>query len=399
MKFLTLDNVVDLRGRNVLVRIDINSPILNKKIIDNERIKEHSKTLNELAKKRAKTVVIAHQGRKGQSDFTSLKQHSRLLSRYTRKRVKFVDDILGHKAIKEIERLRGGEILLLENIRYLDEENKDLSTYDETKLVNLFKNLFDLYVLDAFSVSHRNCASINGLGGNLITVAGRVMEKELNNLNKLESVQRPYVFIFGGDKPDDVVKLIEAKFNHVDYILTGGILAEICLMARGYKLGAKEEYIKKNGYDKVIPELKKYIDLGKVITPYDLAFDANGKRLELSLKFLPSKYLSFDIGEMTILNYISIIFKARTIYLKGPVGHYEKKGFEVGTKALLNAVVRSNAFSIIGGGHSLDAVERYIGKNKISYISLAGGALIDYMAGYKLPGLQILELWAKRFEF
>ena len=398
MKFLTLDNIRDLRGRKVLVRIDVNSPILKGKIQDNERIKEHARTINELSRKRARVVLISHQGRKGQSDFMSLRQHSRILSRYTRRKVKFVEDIIGKKAIDEIKAMKDSDVILLENLRYLDEENLEMMNYDNTKLVNFFKDWFDLYILDAFSVSHRNSASITGLGNNMITIAGRVMEKELNNLNKLEDYERPFIFVFGGDKPDDVIKLIEARYDNIDYILTGGILAELCLMARGYKLGAKEEYIRKNGYDKMIPILKKYVAGNKIIIPYDLAFEKNNKRIELSLKYLPSKYLSYDIGEITITNYKSIISKAKTIYLKGPLGHYEKKNFERGTKEILKAVVKSKVFSIVGGGHSLDAVERYVGKRKISYVSLAGGALLEYMAGKKLPGLIVLEMWARRFD-
>ena len=398
MKFLTLDNITDISGRKVLLRIDINSPILHGKIQDNERIKEHSRTINELIRKKAKVVIIAHQGRKGQGDFTSLRNHAKLLSRHCIKKIKFVDDILGHKALKSIDNLKDGQAILLENLRYLDEENKELGNYDDTKLVRTFKNIFDVFVFDAFSVSHRNSASVTGLGNDMITVAGRVMEQELNHLSKLENIQRPYIFILGGDKPDDVVKLIESKINKVDYILTGGVLAELCLMAKGYELGAKEEYMKKNGYDKVIPVLKKYIDSNKLITPYDLAFDKKGKRIELGVNFLPSKYMSYDLGKKTIINYRIIIMHAKTIYMKGPVGHYEKKGFENATKEILRQVAKSKAFSIVGGGHSLDSVDKYIGKKKISYASLAGGALLDYMVGEKLPGIQILEYWAKKFD-
>lgn len=390
MKFLTLDNCHNLKGKRVLVRIDVNSPILNHKIQDNERIREHSRTLGELVRKKAKVIVIAHQGRPKQSDFTSLKQHAKLLSRYCGQRVYFVDDIIGHRAINSIRNLKSGQILLLENLRYLEEENKELADYRNTKLIKIFGPLFDLYVFDAFSVSHRNSASVNGLGRIFPIVAGRVMEKELRNLSKLDNLKRPYIFILGGDKPDDLVRLIEARINNVDYILTGGILAELFLMAKGFRLGAKETYIRRNGYDKVLSRLKKFANNRKIITPYDLAFDKKGKRLEFNLKWLPNKYLSYDIGSLTILNYKIMINKAKTIYFKGPLGHYEKKNFDLGTKEILKSVVKSKAFSIVGGGHSLDAVEKYVGKNKIGYVSLAGGALLEYMAGEKLPGLEIL---------
>lgn len=398
MKFLTLDNVKDLEGRLVLLRIDINSPILNGKIQNNERIKEHAKTINELIRKKAKIVIIAHQGRKGQSDFTSLKEHAKLISRYTIKKINFVSDILGNKALMNISLLKKGQAILLENLRYLDEENKDMNNYDNSKLVSMFKDIFDLFVFDGFSVSHRNSASVTGLGNNIITVAGRVMEKELNNLNKLEYIKRPYVMILGGDKPDDVVNLIESKINDVDYVLTGGILAELCLMAKGIDLGAKSVYIRSKGYDDVIPRIKKFVNSEKIIIPYDFAVEKNNKRIEMGIKLFPSKLLTYDLGKMTIINYKSIIVHASTIYMKGPLSHYEMKGFDHATKEILKAVAKSKSFSIVGGGHTLDSVNKYTGHKKIGYTSLAGGALLDYMAGKKLPGLMILESWANRFD-
>ena len=203
MKFLTLDDYKDLSGKRVLVRLDLNSPIINGKVQDNERIKEHSKTVNELIKKRAKVVLISHQGRKGNKDFISLKQHSKLLNKYVK--IKFVPSIIKDKALNEIKNLKNGEALLLENIRFLKEE----FTPPDNKIVKTLSPLFDYYVNDAFSVSHREQTSIVGFPKILRSCIGRVMEKELKNLDKIKI--NNCLFILGGAKAEENILLLKNK--------------------------------------------------------------------------------------------------------------------------------------------------------------------------------------------
>ena len=228
-EFLTLDDV-DVENKVVLVRVDINSPVdeKTKEVLDNERIREHSKTIKELAERGAKVVVLAHQGRKGDPDFISLEQHAKLLEKYVGRKVEFVPDIIGEKAKQKIKSLKKGEILLLDNVRFLEEETKELSPEEHAKsnLVKELSKLAEIFVLDAFSASHRSHASIVGFAHVLPTYAGRVMEKELISQEKALNPLGMNVFVLGGAKPDDCLNIIEYMFKNkpgsIEKVLTCG---------------------------------------------------------------------------------------------------------------------------------------------------------------------------------
>lgn len=388
MKFLTLDSK-NFNGKRLLVRLDINSPIKNNKITDFSRIKEHAKTIAELSRKGAYVVVLAHQGRLGDSDFTPLSVHARILSRFVKKKVNFVDDVCGEKAVNKIKKLKKGEILLLDNVRFLQEENKPPKDFTKTLLVKNLAPLFDYFIMDAFSVSHRRTPSMQGFAKVLLVVAGRVMEKELKSLKKLEKIKKPYVFILGGAKPDDLVLLLSNK--KVDYFLVGGVLCELFFIARGVDIGVKKRILRQKGYLKFISLLEPYKDDKRIILPIDFALEKNKKRIEESIVNMPYEYPIYDIGKKTQEIFVEVIKKAKTVYIKGPLGVYEKKGFDKGSKNVFGAVANSKCFSILGGGHTLSFIEKSIGTKKFSYVSLAGGALLEYLAGKKLPGVEILR--------
>jgi phosphoglycerate kinase len=401
-EFLTLDDV-DVENKVVLVRVDINSPVdeKTKEVLDNERIREHSKTIKELAERGAKVVVLAHQGRKGDPDFVSLEQHAKLLEKYVGRKVEFVPDIIGEKAKQKIKSLKKGEILLLDNVRFLEEETKELSPEEHAKssLVKELSKLADIFVLDAFSASHRSHASIVGFVHVLPTYAGRIMEKELISQEKALNPLGMNVFVLGGAKPDDCLNIIEYMFKNkpgsIEKVLTCGTVGETFLLAKGYDLGKEtKEFFEKKGFLSLIQQAKnllKNYEL-EIELPVDVAFEENGKRKEISVEKLPVEKLLLDIGKKTAKKYSSIIKSARTIVMKGPAGVYEKKGFEIGTKLLLKAIANSKAFSLIGGGDTLLAIEKFgIDKNKFSYISLGGGALITYLSGKTMPGIEVLK--------
>lgn len=388
MKFLTLDSR-NFNKKKVLVRIDINSPIKNKKIQDVSRIKEHARTIAELSNKGAGVVVLAHQGRPGEPDFTSLRTHARILYRFVKKKVRFVSDVYGKKAIDKIKKLKKGQILLLENVRFLSEEVNPKKDFKNTQLVRNLSPLFDYFVMDAFSVAHRNAPSMQGFAKVLPTIAGRVMEKELTSLKKLDKIKKPYVFILGGAKPDDLILLFENK--KVDYFLIGGVLSEIFYITRGVDIGIKKKFLSEHGYLKSLGLLEPYIDDPRIILPVDFALEKTGRRTEMSVVYMPYKYPIYDIGEKTQEIFIDILKRAKTVYIKGPLGMYEKKGFGKGSKVVFSAVAKSKAFSILGGGHTLSFIDKNIGTKKFSYVSLAGGALLEYLAGKKLPGVEILR--------
>ncbi len=384
MKFISEK---DVNGKTILLRADINSEVIKKKVLMSDRIKATAETIKSLKKRHAKIVVLAHQSRPRKSDFISLNQHAKLINKITK--IKFVDDIYGYKAKKEIQSLKNGEALLLENVRFLKEEFMT----GKTKFVDVLSSLCDVYVNDALSVSHRAQASVVSFPKYMESYAGPILEKELNGLKKIKL--KNCVYILGGAKPDDNIHLIGKN-----KILTCGLFGPMCLVASGIKLGAEENYLKKNikNYNKILKNLKiklkkyeKYVEL-----PVDFAVDEKGKRINLEIKKFPNNFETYDIGSETIKKYIREIKKAKSVYVKGPAGYYTKKNFLKGTSEILRAISESSAFSLLGGG-DLDAAMKMSGisSKKFGYVSLSGGALLQFIAGKKLPGLAALGFYKK----
>jgi phosphoglycerate kinase len=405
-KYLTLDDV-NVKDKVVLVRVDFNSPVdpQTKKVLDDTRIRAHGETtIKELVNKNAKVVVLAHQGRKGDADFIPLKQHAEILSKILARPVKYVDDVFGAKAQDAIKKLKDGEILILENVRTFAGETKE-GTPEEHAKTELVKNLAplaDLFVNDAFAAAHRAQASLVGFTALLPSAAGRIMEKELKSLSRvLENPEKPCIFIIGGAKADDSLEISRYVLdNHVtDAILTGGVVGQVFLAARGVNLGKPNmEFLEKKELMSFIPGIKallqKYQD--KIRMPNNVAVEDNKKRREVTVEMLPTMNPILDIGAKTVNEYVTIITRAKTIVISGPMGVYENPEFSFGTKKVFEAVANSKAFSLAGGGHTIAALQEFGLSNKISYISTAGGALIEFLMGKKLPGVVALEEAAAR---
>ncbi|MEM2971914.1 MAG: phosphoglycerate kinase [Candidatus Bathyarchaeia archaeon] len=406
VKHLTLDDV-QVRDKVVLVRVDFNSPVdpETKKVLEDVRIRAHGETtIKELVEKGAKVVVLAHQGRKGDPDFIPLKQHAEILGKVLGKPVKYVDDVFGEKAQKEIKNLKSGEVLVLENVRTFANETKE-GTPEEHAKTELVKNLAplaDLFVNDAFAAAHRAHVSIIGFTAVLPSVAGRIMEKELKSLSKvLEKPEKPCVFILGGAKADDSLEISRYVLNNkiADYVLTGGVVGHVFLAAKGVNLGKPNmDFLEKKELLGLVPGIKELMQTypDKIKTPVDLAVEVNGKRKEVSVSELPVDHQIFDIGARTVEEYTKIIRKAKSIVVSGPVGVFENKEFLFGTKRIFEEIANSKAFSLAGGGHTISALQELGLSNKISYVSTAGGALIEFLMGKKLPGVAALEKAASR---
>jgi len=398
-EFKTLDDL-QCDGKTVLVRIDVNAAFnpQTMKIEDGERFAAHAETIKELAKKNAKVIILAHQGRAGDEDFTTLEQHAEILGKHVRKKIKYVSDTIGKTAQSEIKKLSPGKIILLENTRFLAEETLD-KNFEKTLFVKTLAPLCDAFVSDAFSAAHRSQTSMIGFTKVLPSYAGRVMECEYTSISKvLKSMQRPSVYILGGAKPDDVFKLMKYALenDNADHILTSGVIGELCLVAQGKDLGSKRDWLKEKGFDALLPQVQELVARygSKIETPQDFAFKDNDDiRVEIPLQQLANATKPvFDIGSATARRYADYVKQAKTVYVKGPVGRFEEPQFELGTKIVFTALEKTKAFTLMGGGHTLTALDKFgIPKKKISHISIAGGALLEMLQGKPLPAIEALK--------
>lgn len=408
-KYFTLDNF-NFQGKIVCVRVDINSPVLNDKVVMNDRISRSAKTIKELSRKGAKVIVLAHQGRKGKADFVSLKNHKHLLEQKLGFNIKFTHNQELKTLEKQFNSLKNSNVLLLENLRFLDVEKKPV---EENNPIWDIINFCDYYVFDAFSVSHREHSSVFGQI-KIPVIAGRSMERELNHLEKLEKTKSPHMFVFGGAKPDDLIILLkkELEESKVDKIFLTGVIGELALMIQGFDLGKKEKWLEEQGFlehkEELEELLKKYKT--KFVLPKDVVVFNGKERVEIDVETLKdnqelvNKFVVQDIGMKTINFFEPLLKKAGSIYFKGPAGNFELEEFEKGTKELLKVIVNAKAFSFMGGGHSITAASMFNDLKKFSYASLAGGALVHFLAGKELPGVITLaesfkEFKDKRYDF
>ncbi len=404
LEFLTIDDF-DLKDKTVFCRIDINCPIdaISKKITDDKRIKTHSKTIADL--KETKLVLMAHQGRPGDPEFVSLEEHAERLGKILENEVEYVDEVMGECSRESIKRLEKGDVLLLENLRFCAEEvlNKPPEEQTKTHLVQRLFPLADYYINDAFASAHRSQPSLVGFPVLLPSCAGRVMETELRTLSKVtKGKERPAIFLLGGIKVDDSTRLVEnlLKSGIVDQVLTLGLVGNFFNHVKGHELG--DPCIKliqeKTSIELVNHAMRLLLRYGdKIKVPSDFAISKNGERVEVTLEECPSSYPIYDIGSNTVEEYSEIIKDAKIIVWDGPAGVFEDKKFEIGTKRLLEAVSKSNGFSLVGGGHLIAATEKMGFTDKVDYISTGGKSLISFLIGEKLPAIETLKESAKKF--
>lgn len=399
--YLTLDDVT-LDNKRVLLRVDFNSPMdPSGNILDDKRIKSHLETLRALED--CRVAIIAHQSRAGKKDYTTLEAHARILTRLLRRDVSYIDDIFGSHAQNSIKSLRPGEVILLENTRFYAEENMNRSPADHAKshMVRKLAPLFDLFVNDAFAVSHRSHCSVVGFTEVLPSIAGVLMDKEITALDRgLRGNEHPTVFSLGGTKADDSIKVTQNVLSRggADKILTSGVVATVFMMAKGIDVGeANRKFVEDQEYLEQIPIaaklLQEYPD--KIVLPSDVALNQNGERVEVSVDKLPAPLPIADIGLETIVSYSKFLKEAKVTVLNGPTGIFEQEKFKLGTSELLKAATFSS-YSIAGGGHSVAAIEQLDLESKFSHVSMGGGASITYLSGEPLPGIEALKKAAAR---
>jgi phosphoglycerate kinase len=397
--FNTIDDF-DVENKTVLVRIDVNSPVDPGSgiILDDTRLKLHAQTIKELSNKGAKVVLLAHQSRPGKKDFSTLSQHAEALSEILNLRVKYMDSIFSNAAKEAIKDLKPHEILLLENVRFFSEETLSRSPLEQSKthLVSQLTPLSDYYVNDAFAAAHRSQASLVGFTVNTPSAAGRVMEKELTVIqDALDNVEHPCVFLLGGMKPDDSIDVMENVLSNgtADSILTTGIVGNIVLWASGADIGeVNRNFIASRGYEDMVEKAKELIDRfgDKVKYPIDVACEIDGERVDIDYTEIPNEAI-FDIGVKTISYYAKEIREAKAIFANGPAGVFEDPKFAMGTEDLINAIAKSEGFSLIGGGHIAAATAGLGLEDQMSHLSSGGGACISMLAGKKLAAVEALK--------
>ena len=392
---------VDLKGKKVLMRVDINSNIDVEKmeITKSPRIEVLVPFLKNIYNESA-VIIIAHQSRPGSDDFTDLDIHAKEIEKQLGKPVKFVKDIYGEDAINAIKDLKPGEVLVLNNIRKYEAEMKGYKDFSEAENTDLIKTLFplvDYAIVDAFGAAHRAHASIVGWPKML---AGPITDKELDNLKKIvEAPDKPMAMLIGGAKAIDKFKAMKYNFDNdkLDYALCSGLTAILIFEALGKDMGeinlkitAKDLEANK---DMIIETYNKYKD--KIILPEDLIIDDNGNRKAITIDEAgPANTTTGDIGPKTVEIFKDIIVKCKTIVANGPPGIFEKEVFRAATMDMVDAMVeatKKGALTVIGGGE-MGAAAAMSGKDdQVSFISTAGGAMLEILSGNDLPMIRALR--------
>lgn len=399
MRILTLDDF-ETDGKTVFLRVDMNCPIdpVTMKIIETSRIREATESLKDL--EGAKVVIASHQGRVGNKDYTGMENHAKVLEEILGRKIKYVEDVIGAEAQNAIKNMRDGDIILLDNVRLCAEENYEFSAADASKtiMVTRLSKLFDLCVLDSFPSSHRAHPSIIGFAHVLPACAGRLVEREVRKLDEILTVAKgPHVVVLGGSKVIDRLEAIKELIQNgrADQVLLTGVIANVFLRAQGrikFPLGIKRE---EEVVQKAHSLIGEYPDVFSV--PVDIAVERDGKRIEMDVRELVKGEAVFDLGPKTVEYYLKSIQGAGTVFMSGPAGFFENENFKFGTEELLKGVANSFATTIVSGGHLTAALKRYGLAEKINHISTAGGALVLYLTGVKLPMIQALEEAAERY--
>jgi len=357
-----------------------------------KRIEEAIETLDSL--KQAKVVIGSHQGRVGNNEYTGMDKHAKVLEKLMNRKIKYVEDTIGEAAQNAIKNLEEGEILLLDNLRLCAEENYEFTPENAAKtiMVSRLSKLFDLVVLDSFPSAHRSHPSIVGFPQVLPACAGRIVEREVRNLDEIMTVAKaPHVIVLGGSKVPDRLEAIKLLIQNgrADHVLLTGLIGNVFMRAQARiksSLGIKRE---EEVVAKAHTLIGEYPDV--FATPVDIAIDKDGERVEMDVREMGKGDKIYDLGPKTIEYYSKLIAGAGTVFISGPAGFFEKENFSYGTKALLNSVANSMATTIVSGGHLTTALKQQGLADKINHISTAGGALVLYLTGEKLPMIKALE--------
>ncbi len=365
---------INIDGKKVIIRCDYNVPIKNGIILDDTRIKKSIKTLNYAIDRASKVIILSHLGRiktKDDKINNSLKPVCEYLSSLIKKNITFCN--YDENVSKIIE---DNDLIMLENTRFFDLDNKKESNCDD-ELSKFFASFGDIFINDAFGVSHRSAASNVGITKYIESANGFLIEEEINNLNKLiNNPERPYMIIMGGKKVSDKIKVIDNLIEKVDKMFIGGAMVFTFLKAKGIEVGSS--FVENDYIDYAKELLEKYSN--KIILSIDF-YDSNKELIDRFNK----DSIGYDVGIKTINLFKEELMKAKTVFFNGPMGLFEE-GYDYGTRELIKCLNNLNAYIVIGGGDTVNAVKEYAKSNSF-IISTGGGASLEYLEGKKLPGI------------
>ena len=392
--FRTLDQA-DVKDKRVLVRVDLNVPMENGRITDATRIERVAPTIAEIARNGGKVILLAHFGRpKGRDPKESLKPVAAEVARIVKKQVAFADDCVGDAAASAIAAMKPGDVLLLENTRFHRQEEKN-----DPAFVEKLAKLGDVYVNDAFSAAHRAHASTEGLARKLPAYAGRTMQAELEALGKaLDHPQRPVIAIVGGAKVSTKLELLENLIAKVQALVIGGAMANTFLHAQGVKIG--KSLAEKDMADTARRIMAKAEDAQcAIILPVDAIvafhFEANAPSHAYGLDAIPGDGMILDVGPQSIERIKGAVDDAATLVWNGPLGAFEMPPFDQGTVTIARYVAgrtkSHGLISVAGGGDTVAALNAAGVADKLTYVSTAGGAFLEWLEGRKLPGVEALR--------
>ena len=389
-------NDLDVCGKTVFVRCDLNVPLESGRITDDGRIRASLPTLKNLADRGARVVVLAHLGRpKGKPDPQySLAPAALRLGELLGAQVSLATDVCGDSAAKTVVGLANGQIAMLENVRFDERETGDSAA--RIDLAKAWAKLGDLYVSDGFGVVHREQASVTDLANELPHAAGLLVKAEADVFAKvLSNPERPYVVVLGGSKVSDKLKVIDNLISNVDRLLIGGGMCFTFLAAKGLSVGSS--LLEADQIENVKEILKRAEKLNvEIVLPVDIlvadAFAADSNIQVVSVENIPDGWMGLDIGPDSIARFESSLADAKTIMWNGPMGVFEMSAFAAGTKAVAVAMTKNAGMTVVGGGDSAAAVRLLgIDESAFSHISTGGGASLEYLEGKELPGLSVLE--------
>ncbi len=385
MNLKKISDLKNIKGKIVLLRVDFNVPLKNGRIADDARIKSALPTINYLLSGGAKVVILTHLGRPDGKIVPELstKILAEHLGKLLKKKVIHLEAMPAPDMLKRMISQVAGQIVMLENVRFWPGEEKN-----DKKFAKQLAEFGDFYVNDAFSVSHRAHASVEAITHFLPSLAGLQLQKEVENLAQiLESPLHPKAAIIGGAKLDTKVRVIKNLMKKTDWVLVGGAIANNFIKAQGHQVGQSKIDLKE------LPIAKALLNK-KLIVPIDVAvgssLDSSSKYAVKKVDQVGKKDIILDLGPQTIGQFVSLIKSAKLVVWNGPLGYFENKKFQKASKEIAKAISQSQAYSVVGGGETGQLLEQLKLAKKFSFVSLSGGAMLEFLAGKILPGIRPL---------